>query len=731
MRHDVSFFIVDRRIVVDEAGERAQQIAKRLRDAEQETDSDRRRVLIEIRSKLIALGAEEDCPLLTSTLRGGQLRDDAWTRTPVQPTVCCSTVDQIGSRLLFRGYGCSPGARPIHAALVAYDSLLILDEVHLSNPFAETLELIASIGRPNRYMTWANEHLPRPLQRMELSATPGKPTAFTHSNADIEHEVLGPRLSRPKRATLKTCEGKKLVGEIVTSAMHLAGESPKVVGIIVNRVSTARKVFDEIKKKAKDSECLLLTGRVRPLDRDALWREWRSKIEAREKRHAPTKTIYVIATQCVEAGANIDFDVLMSEAASLDALRQRFGRLNRLGNHPDAQAVIIADEKEMEIADGSAKKPHPVYESALALTWQWLKAQSEVNFAHETMARLLPTMEQLKPLLAPAKHAAILLPAHLDALCQTQPEPVPSPVVSVFLHGPDSDPPDVIIVWRELLDHLDTETEDSWIAAVSACRPSSLEMISVPFLVARRWLAGETPDTGADVEGASSLAEKEGTPLQPRLPALRWRGEEKSALIKTSSDLRDLRPGDTIVVPASRGGCDKFGWNPASPDSVPDLSETASLHARGRPLVYLASRRAVPEVASLIALLNQEDRDDEAIKEALSTCAELANLPDAAKKSVAIFAEKPRFEILRDSGDGAALALRSKFRLKGQITFSEPDAAFLPDDLTSQTDKTVELETHQSGVAARAKAFADMAGLPKTNCGSSPLQRSISRHWQG
>ena len=549
---------------------------------------------------------------------------------------------------------------------------------------------------------------------MELSATPGKPTAFTHSNADIEHEVLGPRLTRPKRATLKTCEGKKLVGEIVTSAMHLAGESPKVVGIIVNRVSTARKVFDEIKKKAKDSECLLLTGRVRPLDRDALWRDWRSKIEAREKRHAPTKTIYVIATQCVEAGANIDFDVLMSEAASLDALRQRFGRLNRLGNHPDARAVIIADEKEMEIADCSAKKPHPVYESALAMTWQWLKAQSEVNFAHETMARLLPTMELLKPLLAPARHAAILLPAHLDALCQTQPEPVPSPDVSVFLHGPDSDPPDVSIVWRELLDHLDTETEDSWIAAVSACRPSSLEMISVPFLVARRWLAGETPDTGADVEGASSLAEKEGTPLQPRLPALRWRGEEKSALIKTSSDLRDLRPGDTIVVPASRRGCDKFGWDPASPDSVPDLSETASLHARGRPLVYLASRRAVPEVASLIALLNQEDRDDEAIKEALSTCAEFANLPDAAKKSVAILAEKPRFEILRDSGDGAALALRSKFRLKGQITFSEPAAAFLPDDLTSQTDKTVELETHQSGVAARAKAFADVAGLPKT-----------------
>ena len=99
------FFIVDRRIVVDEAGERARRIAQRLRDAEQETDLAKKRTLIQIPGQLIALGAEEGFPLLTSTLRGGQLRDDAWTRTPIQPTVCCSTVDQIGSRLLFRGYG--------------------------------------------------------------------------------------------------------------------------------------------------------------------------------------------------------------------------------------------------------------------------------------------------------------------------------------------------------------------------------------------------------------------------------------------------------------------------------------------------------------------------------------------------------------------------------------------------------------------------------------------------
>ncbi len=154
------WFVVDRRIVVDEAFERALRIAGRLEEA---TGGP----LKEVAGRLRLLSGT-DRPLAVARLRGGVLQDDGWARIPSQPAVITSTVDQLGSRLLFRGYGRSRLAAPIFAGLAAHDSLILLDEAHCSVPFLQTLQAVERF----RGERWAETPIRTPFACVILSATP-------------------------------------------------------------------------------------------------------------------------------------------------------------------------------------------------------------------------------------------------------------------------------------------------------------------------------------------------------------------------------------------------------------------------------------------------------------------------------------------------------------------------------------------------------------------------------
>ena len=119
--------VVDRRILVDQAWRHGQQLLETLASSSE---------LIPIRNALAKL-----CPEAPSSirLRGACPTDPRWCRSPDQVQIIASTVDQIGSRLLLRGYGVTPRMRSVEAGLVGQDTLLLLDEAHLAGPFLDTL----------------------------------------------------------------------------------------------------------------------------------------------------------------------------------------------------------------------------------------------------------------------------------------------------------------------------------------------------------------------------------------------------------------------------------------------------------------------------------------------------------------------------------------------------------------------------------------------------------------
>ena len=747
------FFVVDRRVIVDEAHERARGLAEKLERADEgilKTVADNLRQIAHGETT----GSDDVRPLSAHVLRGGMYRSEAWARNPLQPTVVASTVDQIGSRLLFRAYGRGHVTWPIYAGLVANDSLILLDEAHCAQPFLQTLQAV------RRFQTWAHAPLRRCFYPVVMSATPplGIEDVFedqSDESRDPDHP-LGRRQLAHKPAILRTvgkAKGKQainvLAGALAEAASGLVNDERRAIVVFVNRVATARETYRLLHSKG-DIDAVLLTGRMRPVDKDAIVKHRLKLLQSRysEARNL-ARPLIVVATQTLEVGADLDFDGLVTECASLDALRQRFGRLNRMGRQievREARAVILvrgaqAGATENEQEGEKKKQDDPVYGPALAKTWDWLNdckdENGEVDFGIAYLDEKLPKGDSLAALNAPSVDAPVMLPAHVDCWAQTAPEPQPSPDVAPFLHGPREGAADVQVCWRADLDL--TKEEDAERVALellSLCPPSSSETLPVPISVFKRWLAGnDTEDDSADVEGSRTEADtgEEGSSPTGR-QVIRWRGTETKREDITSAPA-NIRPGDVIVVPANHP-CPwrRLGDLPpgaAEPVAALDIGDQAYRLARAKPILRLHSKLVEAWPDSVMAkatareLLNDLERkyeDDPAeVADALrDLLTELSNSPEPSWLSEAASELSKEFSGARlghayhiVGSNSLVLIGRRRIPKLAHVadSFSDEDDA-ASSGISHRDGRPVRLCKHLPRVEAFARHHAAGCGLP-------------------
>jgi CRISPR-associated endonuclease/helicase Cas3 len=711
------FFVVNRRVIVDEAHERAREIARHLREAIPGS------VLRAVADELHRVGGDGDAPPLdVAILRGGIYRDNRWARSISQPTIITSTIDQVGSRLLFRGYGVSEAARPLHAALIAHDSLLMLDEAHISQPFAQTLDA----ARRYRGETWATQPIATPFDVVQMTATPSTEgmSVFRQSDDDRRHPVLAARRNVAKLAKLLCADKAKggnaldeLAKVMAGQAMALQAGNRKTVAVIVNRVATARRVYELLNGSQKDqAEVYLAIGRMRPIDRGDLTKTIQARVGKAHQEGADDKPLFVVATQCLEVGADFDFDGMVSECASLDALRQRFGRLNRKGRGIDARGCIVVrgnqikSEEEIRKFEEEGKLDDPIYGNALARTWNWLQRvavqdgkEKRVDFGIAAMERTLSGVD-LSSLLASRADAPVMFPAYVDAWAQTSPTPAPDPDVALFLHGPQRGEPEVQVCWRSGLP--DSHDRDVWAQIIGMCPPSSSECMPVPIGVFKAWLAEK--DTADEHRG--DLLDELQQPDEPQdgkkvvakasisRVALAWRGLSDSRLVNSPAD---VRPGDTLVLPVKSGGWAAFGHIPGAPDDPADadridIAELAFRKSHGRVILRLTPSRLVAwpkceAVAALKAWIGDPDMDlsipkiHDAIRQVADTmpaesAKETATLRLLANKTYGL-----TFERYPDPEQGGVLATRRRV---------SADDSFMPamDDGQDETSRIAKRE---------------------------------------
>lgn len=418
-------WVVDRRVVVDQATEEAEQIVQRL---DSELD------LAEVRAALakLSVALPDESPLAVSTLRGELQDNRAWSRHPSRPAIIIGTVDMVGSRLLFSGYGDSFRRRPSHAGLLGQDTLIVNDEAHLTPAFASLIRAVSTLTGGKR-----------PLRTILLSAT------HRESGINTFPATLDPNLMNEDSIFAKRYRAEKHlhvmppVEKPRDEIRRLASQPDRRTIIFVRSPEEVRNIATAIQKEHKGTSVVLITGMQRGYERDQILK--RPEVQPFLSKVAPASDAspcWIVATSAGEVGIDLSADRLITDLDTADHLLQRFGRMNRFGETAGVAYVFYSDVQLKGEKNENLK--------------------ATVDYLHSLEGSVSPESLRNRPPPPQANsktpNLAPVLPWLIDVRSMTlikAKDWLSRPAVDPWLRGDEeASPPETYVAWREDVEDL-------------------------------------------------------------------------------------------------------------------------------------------------------------------------------------------------------------------------------------------------------------------------------------
>lgn len=566
--------VVDRRPIIDQVSVSVRDALNRIAQAHTLKSADHRRALEPVNAILGCLAAawratDDADPggnVAAQGIHGASPDTRDWLR-PTGVSIVSMTPHQLVSRLLFRGYGVSSRTRSIHAGLLGVDCLIVFDEPHLSEQAISTVRTVlamqsnapASLGIPPSRLVLLGATIRNESSDPEVAHEPSSEVTLTDGDFDDRETAKLLHAKRPLTLVEAGTGDPAVRAALLAAYKKQRAANPSAgIAIIVNTVALAQEVHRSVAALEEPSP-VLLTSRMRAIDRR----------DAIAGATADGEGRVVIATQSLEVGVDLSFDIMITEACPYPSLVQRVGRLNRRGNSTNSAGIVVIGKEPSAMR----KATEAIYgTTAVAATNAMLREIANSVASGIVDMSLMAQMERKRgnavdPACWPdTPRQATFHAGYTEVMTATYPTPWSDLPVASLITGPDETSLDVLVAWRDSL------------ALLQECKIHPDEQVSVPLPTLRAMLTHDTPPDISDLD-YDLAPEKPAGRLAPDINQVRvYRDGDWQTIARVS----EIQPGDQVALHRSLGGYrDRIGLSPQSSQEVSDLSLAVALTAAG------------------------------------------------------------------------------------------------------------------------------------------------------